>query len=203
MRYLTSHPRRTALFGVLAAGSASLLAACGSSSPVGAASAGSGAGSTSPTSVAPASSGGQASGITISSASVPGFGAVLVDSSGRTLYMLSSEQGGKITCTDGNGCTNVWPVAELPQGVTAATAGSGVRASLLGTVKAGSGSLVVTYGGWPLHTYAGDSGPAQAKGEGISSFGGIWYVLSTAGQPVKSSSTNNSTPSSSGGGYNY
>ena len=194
----TPFPRRAALLGVLAAGSATLLAACGSSASTGTASAGSGGGSASSSTTAAAASGGQASGITIGSASVPGFGTVLVNGSGRTLYMLTSEQGGKLTCTDGNGCTQIWPDNELPKGATAATAGSGIQASLLGTVKDASGSLYVTYGGWPLYTFSGDSGPGQAKGEGITSFGGTWYVLGTNGQPVKAAQTSSSTGS---GGY--
>jgi predicted lipoprotein with Yx(FWY)xxD motif len=195
-----THLRRTALFGAVAAGSAGLLAACGSSTS-GTASAGAGGGSTtSSSSAAPAS--GQAGGVTIDSAAVPGFGTVLVDSSGRTLYMLTSEQGGKITCTDDNGCTKVWPDTELPKGVTAATAGSGLQASLLSAVKDASGSLYVTYGGWPLYTFAGDSGPGMAKGEGISSFGGTWYVLGTNGQPVKAATSQSSSTTSGGsGGY--
>ena len=111
---------------------------------------------------------------------------VLVNGAGQTLYLLSSEQGGKLTCTDDNGCTKVWPDTELPAGVTGATAGTGIQASLLGTVKASTGSLYVTYGGYPLYTYSGDSGSGQANGEGIVSFGGTWYVIGVSGHPVMS-----------------
>ncbi|MGI9034202.1 MAG: COG4315 family predicted lipoprotein [Acidimicrobiales bacterium] len=139
-------------------------------------------------------------GVTISTADVPGVGTVLVNAKdGRTLYLLTSEQGGKLTCTDDNGCTKVWPDTELPPGVTAANAGGGADASRLGTVKSATGSLYVTYGGWPLYTYAGDSGPAQAKGQGITSFGGTWYVISPAGNAVTAKAT--SAPAGSSGGY--
>ena len=104
--------------------------------------------------------------ITISATNVPGVGTVLVNGQGRTLYLLTSEKGGKITCTDDNGCTKLWPDTELPQGVTAATAGSGIQASMLGTVKDASGSLYVTYNKWPLYTYAGDSGPGRRTAKG-------------------------------------
>jgi predicted lipoprotein with Yx(FWY)xxD motif len=115
--------------------------------------------------------------------------------------MLTSEKGGKITCTDASGCTKVWPDTELPKGVTAAKAGSGIRASLLGTVKDDAGSLYVTYNHWPLYTFSGDSGPGQAKGEGITNFGGTWYVLNMAGAPVTSRLA--SSPSAGGGGGRY
>ena len=68
--------------------------------------------------------------------------------------------------------------------VTAATAGTGVTPSLLGTVKSAGGNLYVTYGGFPLYEFAHDSGPGQANGEGISSFGGTWYAVSKSGKPA-------------------
>jgi predicted lipoprotein with Yx(FWY)xxD motif len=134
--------------------------------------------------------------VTIGSAQVGGFGRILVDGSGHTLYVLSTEKGGKITCTDDNGCTKIWPDTELPAGVTAATPGPGIDTSLLSTVKDAKGSLYVTYGGWPLYTFTGDTGPGQVKGEGITNFGGTWYVLDVAGQPVTGAG---STSSSSAG----
>jgi len=109
---------------------------------------------------------------------------VLVNASGKTLYILTSEQGGKITCTDDSGCTKVWPDNELPKGVTAATPGSGVDASKLGTAKNAAGDNYVTYGGYPLYTFSHDSGPGTANGEGVMSFGGTWYTMTASGAPV-------------------
>ena len=188
----------------LAAGSVITLAACSSSTHSSAPSAPTTT-SGSPASVpaAPAGSSpaaGVAAAVTISAANVPGYGTVLVNGSGRTLYMLTSEQGGKITCTDANGCTRFWPDTELPQGTTAATAGSGIQSSLLGTLKDSAGSLYVTYGSWPLYTFSGDTAAGQAHGEGAKSFGGTWYVLGASGQPVTSKS---STSSQGAGAYGY
>ena len=104
------------------------------------------------------------------------MGTVLVNGQGKTLYLLTSEKGGKITCTASNGCTQVWPETVVTSG-TAAAAGSGVQSALLGTVKGASGNLEVTYNHWPLYTFSGDSGPGVAKGQGLTSFGGTWYVL--------------------------
>jgi predicted lipoprotein with Yx(FWY)xxD motif len=129
---------------------------------------------------------------------VPGVGTVLVNGQGQTLYLLTSEKGGKITCTAANGCTQAWPETVVSSG-TAATAGSGVQSSLLGTVKDASGKLEVTYNHWPLYTFSGDSGPGVAKGQGISNFGGTWYVLNSSGNPV----TSTQSSSSSGGGSGY
>jgi predicted lipoprotein with Yx(FWY)xxD motif len=127
-------------------------------------------------------------------------GTVLVNGQGQTLYMLTSEKGGKITCTQANGCTQAWPETLLTNGATTAKAGGGVPSSLLGTVKDASGNLEVTYNHWPLYTFSGDSGPGVAKGQALTSFGGTWYVLNGSGNPVTSSQSGNA---SSGGGYGY
>jgi predicted lipoprotein with Yx(FWY)xxD motif len=140
--------------------------------------------------------------VTVSAKSVPGVGTVLVNGKGQTLYLLTSEKGGKITCTSANGCTAVWPETVLSSGTTP-KAGGGVQSALLGTVTGASGSPEVTYNHWPLYTYAGDSGPGVAHGEGISTFGGTWYVLNAAGNPVTSSASGSSSPSASGGGNGY
>lgn len=158
-------------------GASLLLAACG----------GSGSSSSS-------GGGGAAAAYTFSTANVSGLGTVLVNGNGMTIYTLSSEAGGKLTCTDANGCTKVWPDTELPSGVTSGIAGSGAQSSQLGTVKAADGHPYVTYGGYPLYTYSGDSGPMQNHGQGIQSFGGTWYAIDANGKPV-------TTTTGNGGGY--
>src|SRR5216683_343789 len=85
---------------------------------------------------------------TISTKSVHGVGTVLVNGQGQTLYMLTSEKGGKITCTQANGCTQAWPETLLAKETTTAKAGGDVQSSLLGTVKDASGNLEVTYNHW-------------------------------------------------------
>ena len=137
--------------------------------------------------------------MTVSTKNVSGVGTVLVNGKGQTLYLLTSEKGGKITCTASNGCTQLWPEITLPSGTTAAKAGPGVQSSLLGTVKGASGAMEVTYNGWPLYTFAGDSGAAGvAHGQAQTSFGGTWYVLNAAGNPVTAKATSSHSNSSSG-----
>jgi predicted lipoprotein with Yx(FWY)xxD motif len=175
------------------------LAACGSGSS------GSGAAASSSSSTAAATTTGSSSGaanpgITVAAASVPGVGSVLVNGDGRTLYLLTSLTATNLTCTDDNGCTKVWPDTELPSGVTAPIAGSGIDTSKLSTVKGPSGALYITYAGWPLYTFTGDSGPGTARGQGIRSFGGTWETLTSAGTPVTGSSSSSSS-STGGSGY--
>ncbi|MGO9778904.1 MAG: hypothetical protein ACLPKE_18365 [Streptosporangiaceae bacterium] len=140
--------------------------------------------------------------VTLSAKSVPGVGTVLVNGQGQTLYLLTSERGGKVTCTAGNGCTKFWPEITLPKGTTVAKAASGVKSSLVGSVKDASGNLEVTYDGWPVYTFVGDSGPGVDHGQGQTSFGGTWYVLNPSGDPVTGTSQPASSPSSAGSGGN-
>ncbi len=166
---------RRLLLGSLALGAAATVAACSSSSP-----------STAAGSPGRATASASSAAVTISAKSVPGVGTILVNGQGQTLYLLTSEQGGKITCTKASGCTKFWPETLLASGMTAAKAGSGVQASRLGTVTDASGNLEVTYNHWPLYTFVKDSGPGMAHGQGLMGFGGTWYVLNASGNPVTS-----------------
>jgi predicted lipoprotein with Yx(FWY)xxD motif len=191
---LGSATRPIALAGLGLAG-ALLLAACGGTPTSG------GQASPSPTaSKSAAASSAPATGVTINTATVSDFGTVLVNAQGRTLYTLTSESAGKLTCTTANGCTQVWTEVDLPSGVSAATAEGSAQSSLLGTETGANGTLV-TYNGWPLYTFTGDSQAGQAKGEGLQSFGGTWYVLNASGSTVHSG-TATASPSSSGT-YSY
>jgi predicted lipoprotein with Yx(FWY)xxD motif len=125
-------------------------------------------------------------------ANVSGVGNVVVDGKGRTVYIFTSTAKKNVPCTDASGCTALWPTLPLPNGTSSATAGSGLDASLLGTMTLSDGKTYPTYNGYLLYEYAGDSASGQANGEGIKSFGGTWYVLDSSGSPVTSSS---------GGGY--
>jgi predicted lipoprotein with Yx(FWY)xxD motif len=127
-------------------------------------------------------------GTKFSVANVSGVGNVVVDGRGRTVYILTSGDHTNVSCTDANGCTKLWPDLPLRGGASAASAGTGVTASRLGTKKLSDGETYPTYNHWLMYEYSGDSGAGQAKGEGIKSFGGTWYVLNAAGDPVKSAS---------------
>lgn len=163
------------LFGAGVAAATAILAGCGGPSYGSAPSTGSSS-----------SSGHRATKFSV--ATVSGFGKVLVDGKGRTVYILTSGGHTNAPCTDASGCTKVWPDLPLPSGAAKATTEMGADASLLGTKKLSDGETYPTYNGWLMYEYTGDSGPGQANGEGIKSFGGTWYVLNAAGDPVKSSS---------------
>ena len=101
---------------------------------------------------------------TISTAKVADLGTILV--ADTTVYTL--DLGGK-KCTAK--CEKLWHAVVLPAGTTKPSAGAGVDAKKLGTVKAADGDRQVTYEGDPLYWYAKDTSPGDVKGEGTTKFG--------------------------------
>lgn len=174
---------RTITLPLLAVAGASLLfAACGSSAKSSSSTSGGTPASGSATTRGAA--GASDASVTVKVANVAKLGDVLVNGDGRTLYVIDSEQGGKVSCTASGGCTTYWPPAVLPAGMAQGIAGSGAKASLLGTVTSPSGDVRLTYAGWPLYTYTGDSGPGQATGQGVKDSFGTWWVLGPSGTPI-------------------
>jgi len=206
MGWFTSK-RTMAVGGVLALGL--LASACGSSSTSTASPAASSSGTSGTTTTTSGSSGYSSSGTSASSGSssaatgaaalkltsVSKVGKVLVDSSGFTLYMFSKDSNHKSNCT--GACAAAWPPL-LTSGK--ATAGSGASSSLVGTVKDSDGKTQVTYNGWPLYTFSGDTKAGEAKGQGLVAFGGKWAAVTSAGTPV-GATTSSSSSAGSGGGW--
>jgi predicted lipoprotein with Yx(FWY)xxD motif len=153
-----------------------LLAATGLAAVVCAAA---GCSSLSPGAGRPVSATGQAT--TIRVRSLPGLGAVLVSSSGLTLYMFVPDARHRVTCT--KLCTANWPPVKISEGGRL-VGGPGVRADLLGSDPDPSGGRVVTYNGWPLYTYTSDLQPGEDSGQGIDLNGGDWYVMRPSGEPL-------------------
>ena len=119
---------------------------------------------------------GAQSGVATVTAASSKLGMVLVDGSGRTLYLFEKDQPDQSACS--GACVAAWPV---DQSSGTPKAGSGVKASLLGTISRGDGTTQVTYDHHPLYYYSGDSGPGQQNGQGIDAFGAKWFVVTPAG----------------------
>ena len=167
------------LLAVLAvAAAAAVLAACSSS---GTSSAG-GSGSTG-TSTPAAATTGNLKTTTIGGATV------LTNAKGFTLYSFAPDTPTKSNC---NGtCAQFWPPVKGP-----ATA-SGVKGTF-GTIKRSDGSTQATFDGHPLYTFAADTAPGQAKGNGLNEQGGVWHEITTSGAAAPAPA---STSSAGGGGY--
>lgn len=110
------------------------------------------------------------------------FGTILVSASGRTLYRYTVDRQRVNKCTADPGCNPYWPPLLIKAGAKA-TAGTGVKAAKLSTIKAKNGMRQVTYAGWPLYTFAGDTSAGQTKGQGFEK---QWYVVNTNGGLVRS-----------------
>ena len=132
-------------------------------------------------------------GVVISAAKNAKYGTILV--SGHTLYTLSPS---KIACTAA--CWKVWPEVLLPKGVTKATAGSGVSAAKLGTVKRAGGALQVTYSGKALYKFFEDSAPGQVKGVTTDTWG-KWSVIVLKKPSSSGGTTTTTSPTGGGGGF--
>jgi predicted lipoprotein with Yx(FWY)xxD motif len=120
--------------------------------------------------------------VTVSARTVSGLGTVLTTNKGYALYIFLPDAASRVSCT--GGCADDWPPLLVPDRDTVA-AGTGVRAGLLGTMRAPGGKQVVTYHGWPLYTYLGDADPGHAAGQGADDDGGYWYVIRPAGEIVR------------------
>ena len=112
------------------------------------------------------------------------FGPILVDGEGMSLYlfMADTQDSGTSTCGDDDGCAAEWPPL-VSQG--SPVAGEGVDATLLGTITRDDGSIQVTYNGWPLYLFAGDTTAGDTVGQGIDEFGGLWFLVSPTGEAIE------------------
>jgi predicted lipoprotein with Yx(FWY)xxD motif len=126
------------------------------------------------------------------------IGYVLANAQGDTLYWYSKDVKGSGTSACTGSCLQAWPAVT---GKPAAASGIKLNGTL-GTITRPGGIVQVTYNGYPLYTYAGDSGPGAIDGNGV---GGVWHVITgTALTSSVSSSpggSGSSGSSSSGGSY--
>jgi predicted lipoprotein with Yx(FWY)xxD motif len=122
------------------------------------------------------------------------FGMVLAASNGHTLYRYTPDSKGVNRCSSNATCNKFWPRLLVKASVKP-TVGSGASASLIGTMKAAHGMAQVTYAGFPLYLFAGDTAAGQTKGQG---FEGKWYVVNTRGALVKHALSTGSSSTSSG-----
>ena len=122
-----------------------------------------------------------------------GLGKILVDSSGRSIYLFKKDSGTRSACS--GDCASDWPPVRASG---KPTVGGGAHASLVGTTARADGKPQVTYNGQPLYLYAGDEKPGDTNGQGLTTFGALWWVLSPAGDQVTGQAS-----SSGGGGSSY
>ncbi len=119
---------------------------------------------------------------------ISGIGTVLVNGSGRTLYVAAQESDGNLKCADA--CLSVWAPAIAPSSVTTP---AGVPGTIATITRADSGKKQLTYDGSPLYTFAGDQ-PGEAKGnQAMDRFGDMsftWKAVVLSGGGGAAPSTN-------------
>lgn len=170
---------RLLAFSAGAVAVAALAAGCGSSS--------SGSSSSSSTSPSPATS---SAGLHTENSK---YGQILVNGSGRTLYLLTADSGTTSSCY--NECAGIWP----PDTQSGAATGAQADAAKVGSTVRNDNSKQVTYNGHPLYTYAQDGKKGDINGQGLNTFGGTWYVVNPSGDPVTAAPS----PTGGGGGGGY
>jgi predicted lipoprotein with Yx(FWY)xxD motif len=128
------------------------------------------------------------------------LGSVLATRAGMTLYLFKVDKNGKSACY--GQCATYWPPF-LKKGKL--TAGTGLKAKLLGTTKRKNGTRQVTYAGHPLYLFKLDKKAGQVAGQGQDFFGGKWYALSSAGRAITKavSTTTTTTPTTTTNPYSY
>jgi predicted lipoprotein with Yx(FWY)xxD motif len=171
---------------VLAFAAATVLAACNSSSST-----------IQPAGGGTSSGGSSSSNGEVSTTDISGFGKVLQAPSGLTLYHLTSEDKGTISCT--GSCTSLWFPLTASGGQAPTSMAS--LPKKFGTVARPDGTMQATYDGFPLYTYVGDTAAGQANGNGIPGEGipGTWYAVTPTGTP--STATVGTGTSTGGSGY--
>jgi predicted lipoprotein with Yx(FWY)xxD motif/cytochrome c5 len=102
----------------------------------------------------------------------------LVDADGRSLYLFLRDEGGDSTCYDA--CAVNWPPFLVEPGEDVAL-GEGLEEHLVGRVDRNDGSHQVTYAGWPLYTFIGDTEPGERAGHERND---VWFLVATDGGPL-------------------
>jgi predicted lipoprotein with Yx(FWY)xxD motif len=156
------------------------------------------AGASSPAASAPAASASASStgGTTLDVKTIGGQ-QVVTNAQGFTLYWFAPDTSTTSKCT--GSCATYWPPVKGP-----ATAMSGVTGQLA-TITRSDGTTQATYDGHPLYTYAGDTAPGQAKGNGLNASGGLWHEMTVSGATVAAggSAKPSTKATTGGGGYGY
>jgi predicted lipoprotein with Yx(FWY)xxD motif len=115
----------------------------------------------------------------------------VLEVNGKALYVLTPSS---VAC--GSSCLKIWPAVVVRAHAKAATAGSGVKKSKLGTTTGPGGIRQVTYNGQALYFFAADT-KGTVKGN-ITDQWGKWTAVVV--KPAHSSGSGTSTGSGTSSG---
>jgi predicted lipoprotein with Yx(FWY)xxD motif len=146
------------------------LAGCGSSGGY------SGVGSTGASTTSAGASATTGGGTALSTADSD-LGPIVVDSSGRTVYVFDKDTSGSGSSACSGGCAQVWPAVTAESDTPSVEGVSGK----VGTIARDDGTKQVTLDGLPLYTYAEDSAAGDVTGQGVQ---GVWWVVAPDGTKI-------------------
>ncbi|MGH9246185.1 MAG: COG4315 family predicted lipoprotein [Acidimicrobiales bacterium] len=105
------------------------------------------------------------------------LGQVLVDGTGRTLYVFGNDQPGVSNCE--GGCLDNWPPATVEEGFAV---GPGLDQAQFGTITRSDGTVQLAVNDLPLYLFANDAAPGDVDGQGV---GDVWWVVAPDGTPIE------------------
>lgn len=79
-------------------------------------------------------------------------------------------------------CAKAWPPLLIE---SERAAGKRVRRHLIGVTRRRGGKLQATYRHRPLYYYVGDVNPGEILCQGVRESGGVLYVTSPNGKPIR------------------
>ncbi|MGZ4662025.1 MAG: COG4315 family predicted lipoprotein [Arthrobacter sp.] len=108
-------------------------------------------------------------------------GQIVVDARGISVYVFAKDvkDSGTSTCT--GTCSSNWPPLTTASDSPAVVGVTGT----VGTIPTPDGRKQVTINGLPVYLFAKDKAPGDILGQGV---GGVWSLVSPAGDMVKASS---------------
>ena len=107
------------------------------------------------------------------------YGKILVNGSGKALYLFTKEEGPAADCY--GDCAVAWP-PYLTDGKP--VAGQGLSRKRIGTTQRTDGTTQVTYRGHPLYFYVHDT-PNKILCQDVFEFGGLWLLVDDRGRAVR------------------
>lgn len=114
----------------------------------------------------------------LSTADVDDLGTVVVDGSGRTVYVFDKDTADPPKSNCEGDCAAMWPPVEAGSGTPEL---DGIDASLVNTVERSDGTQQLTLNGWPLYLFAKDTKAGDAKGQAV---GDVWWVVGPDGKKI-------------------
>ena len=98
------------------------------------------------------------------------YGAILTNETFFTLYRYLSDPQNKDISTCNGDCSKIWPPFYAPN----LTVNPDLRSKDFSVITRENGEKQLTYKGWPLYLYTGDTKPIQTNGQGLQ---GLWFVV--------------------------